>query len=198
MSAFFGAVSFSAPATIYMGLSGIAPVDVSNFGPSVTYGSTSLTDSTGPFLGLIPLAGAYVVTSTGKVGTVLSNTAGFIQLIGAWTGGTPSAGEQYDVVLFNEPNGNGYTRIGFSNNTTNLSLLPAQYISGAFMSVNPAINFPVPTGSGWGHIVSAFLADSATIGVGHILVAQPLAIPQNVLGGQIMTVPANQFSIGLS
>ena len=194
---YFGQVAFTLPGTVYVGLSTSQPLDVSNFGGSVTYGAASLVDSQNYFP--YSLAGAWVIAGA-STGTVLSNSVNTVTLTGNWTGGTPSSGTQYDVFLFSEPSGNGYARISVTNNTTNFveaTVAGSQTnYSGSIIGNGLAINFASATGAGWGQVVSAFVADSSTRNQGHMLFAQPLATPQFVLGGQPIAVPPGTLRLG--
>jgi hypothetical protein len=194
---FFGQTAYTPPATVYAGLATNQPVDVSNFGGSVTYGASSLVDSQNFFP--YNLAGAWVIAGA-STGTVLSNTVNTVTLTGSWAGGTPAAGTQYDVILFSEPSGNNYSRVAVTNNTTNFvqatTTGSTTNYSGVVIFTGTAINFPNASGAGWGQVVSAFLADSATRNQGHILSAEPMATPQFVLGGQTISVPSGAFGLG--
>ena len=196
---YFGQTSFSLPATIYVGLATGQPLDVSNFGGSVTYGASSLVD-TQNFFSSYNLAGAWVISGS-STGTVMSNTANTVTLTGSWTGGTPSAGAQYDIFFFSEPSGNNYSRVAVTNNSTNFAPAttagPVTNYSGCVIFTGIAVNFPAASGAGWGQIVSVFTSDSSTRNEGHTLSAQPLATPQYVLGGQTMSVPAGALGLGL-
>lgn len=185
---------------VYIGLSTTQPLDVSNFGSSVTYGAASLLDSQNYFP--YNLAGAGIRTASGSTGTVLSNTINTVLLTGNWTGGTPPAGTQYDIFLFSEPSGNNYSRVSLANNSTNFVKVPASgaqvNYSGSIVTTGVQINFPPATGAGWGHIVSVFVTDTfPSRNTGNMLWAQPLATPQYVLGGQTLAIPAGALSIGL-
>ena len=196
---YFGQTAFSLPGTVYVGVGTGQSLDVSNFGGSVTYGAASLVD-TQNFFAPYSLAGAWVISGA-STGTVQSNTANTITLTGSWTGGTPSAGAQYDIFFFSEPSGNNYSRVAVTNNTTNFveatTVGAVTNYSGCVIFTGTAVNFPAASGAGWGQIVSAFIADSATRNQGHILNAQPLATPQYILGGQTMSIPAGTFGVGL-
>jgi hypothetical protein len=194
---FFGQVAYSIPATVYVGLATSQPLDVSNFGNSVTYGTASLVDSQNYFP--YNLAGAWVIAGA-STGTVLSNTVNTVTLTGSWTGGTPSTGTQYDISFFSEPSGNNYSRVTVTNNTTNFveatTAGSQTNYSGIVVNNGLAINFPNASGAGWGQVVSAFVSDNSVRNQGHILYAQPLATPQFVLGGQTVAIPKGVFGLG--
>jgi hypothetical protein len=195
---FFGQTGVSIPGTVYAGLSTSQPLDVSNFGSSVSYGTASLVDSMNYFP--YNLAGAWVIAGS-STGTVQSNTANTITLTGNWTGGTPASHAQYDVAFFSEPSGNNYSRVTITNNTTNFVQLPSSgsttNYSGSTIFSGVAINFTNATGAGWGQVVSVFIADNSTRNEGHILFAQPLATPQFILGGQTLSIPLGALGLGL-
>jgi hypothetical protein len=182
----------------YVGLSATQPIDVRNFGSSVTYGASSLVDSQNYFP--YNLAGAGVKAGS-QTGTVQSNTLNTVTLTGAWTGGTPTAGSEYDIYLFSEPSGNNYSRVAITNDDIHFVSTPAAgsqvNYAGSLVLTGAAINFPAATGAGWGQIVSAFVADSPTRNLGNMVFAQPLATPQFVLGGQMISIPIGAFGLGL-
>jgi len=76
--------------------------NVSGGGAAVTYTSNSLTDTSKTWT-TNQWANATVSANAGaQMGTVISNTATTLMLMGTWSGGTPAAGSPYTVSFFSE------------------------------------------------------------------------------------------------
>ena len=97
-----------------------------------------------------------------------------------------------------EVSGNGYARAAEVSNLTDWSgtqgagtTAVSSGTSGT-ISNNVAINFPTPTGSGWGTVVGFGLWDAST--GGNLLIFAPLAAPQTIGAGNTVSFPAGTLT----
>ena len=101
-----------------------------------------------------------------------------------------------DATYANEvPNSNGYARVSITAALTAFKSTQndntASTGTGGVTSNTAAVNFPTPTGAGWGTVTYWFIADSATYGAGNLLICNALTTSKTINAGDTVS-----FAIG--